>query len=148
MATQTVNQILKTRTRGSNAFDVANASQIYAGMGVGTNAAGFLVPITDVTGLKFEGVAEHDALGNTGVSPSVTCRVDDTGPVLLGVPVTGASTIANVNDLVYTLTDNLLTDLQTAAATNIKAVGKIVRFNSSTSFDVQLFTAAEHLALN
>jgi hypothetical protein len=148
MATQTANIILPSSTRGVyGTYVVTNALQLYAGMLVGTLAAGTLDlwPGGDVATSKFVGVVEFDVLGNTGVTPNVRARVDESGKILLGVPVANASTIANVNDLVYCATSNASADLTTTANTNVKAVGWIKSFNSATSFDVQLFTPSEYL---
>jgi hypothetical protein len=148
MATQTANIILQTSPRGVyNTYVVTNALQLYAGMLVGTLAAGTLDlwPGGDVATSKFVGVVEFDVLGNTGASPQVRARVDVSGRTLLGVPVAGASTIANVNDLVYSTTSNASADLTVTPNTNVKAIGWIKSFNSATSFDVELFTPSEYL---
>ena len=84
--------------------------------------------------------------GDTSASPEPKVDVDIGEKMIEGVPVAGASAITDVGDEVYLETDNVAADLKVAASSSIPAVGIIVNFNSSTSFDVLLYSYATMLA--
>lgn len=142
MSNRTADYIHKTRARGASSFIVKNSTTLYAGSLVGTDANGYLDNWADTAGLKFEGRLLHGAVGNTSATPKVEGRVDTSGPILQGVPVSGASTIACVNAVVYCTTGNT-DDLTLTATSNVGPVGRIVRWNSATDCEVQLLTPTE-----
>lgn len=131
----------------TQAYRLTNALQIYAGslVGIVDSSVGYLALWADSSGMKFKGLAMRAALGNTSASPIVEAEVNSSGPTIYGQPVTGASTIAHVGRRVYCSTDNLA-DLTLTPTTNVNAIGAISRFNTATSFDIQLFSAAEYEA--
>lgn len=147
---------LKTAPRGRGSYIVTNAATVYPQGGVGVTTAGRLSPWADTAGLLWKGVcmggttrntsanAGGKVLGDTSASPPYEADVDETGRRLLGVPVAGATAQANVDDLVFCATDNLYTDLSLTATVNVGPIGRIRRFNSATSFDVEMFTPHEY----
>lgn len=148
----------KTKPRGRLSVIVTNAATVYTGAGVGLTTAGRASPWADTSGMEWLGLsmggttrnssanAGGKVVGDTSATPPYEVDVNVSGPVLLGVPVAGASAQADVGSRVYSSTDNLLTDLTLTPTTNVKSIGKIVRYNSATSFDVQLFTPTEYQA--
>lgn len=146
----------KTKPRGRLSVIVTNAATIYTGAGVALTTAGRASPWADTAGMEWLGLsmggtarnssanAGGKVVGDTSASPPYEVDVDVSGRVLLGVPVSGASAQANIGDRVYSATDNLLTDLTLTPTTNVRAIGRIVRYISATSFDVQFFTPAEY----
>lgn len=72
--------------------------------------------------------------------PRGLCREGD---VLTDVPVTGASAITDVGKDVFATNDNP-DDITLTDPTTSKPIGVIVRFNSATSFEVQLKTLIEY----
>lgn len=134
-----------TRPSGRNAYKVTNAVQVYAGALVGLNqTTGYLVLWSDTATLVFKGIAERNVLGNTSASPVPECEVNESGCILVNVSVTGVSAITHVGDAVYATDDTTLT---LTAATNVKAIGRIVRWHSTTYCDVQLLTPDEYEGL-
>lgn len=129
------------------AFVVENAEVSYAG-GDSALASGYLKALTGAAGDIPCGLALQGAItGATSDSPQPTQSTDSGDVVLKAVPVAGASTIAHVGSVVYTSTDNVKTDLTLTRPTRGFARGVIVKFNSSTSFDVLLFGFARMLAM-
>lgn len=107
------------------------------------NTTGFVdATVSDLAKFKFLGVTLTSATSGAA-APWGEVRVNTEGVTLRGVAVTG-STIAGV--LVYCLTNNPA-DMTVTAATNMKAIGTIVRWASATDTDVRLFTPAEYLGL-
>lgn len=143
MANLTANTVIKTASRGTRAYVVRNGVQLYAGALVCLDADGFLTNCADTAGFRFVGVLLEDVLGNTSATPPVEGRVDTSGLVLLNRDVFVVSAQSDVNSLVYTTTGNPA-DMTLTATTNLKAVGYVTRWYSSTKCDVQLFTDAEH----
>jgi len=147
---------LKSAPRGRGSYIVTNSTTVYPQGGVGVTTAGRLSPWADTAGLLWKGIcmggttrnssanAGGKVTGDTSASPPYEADVDETGRRLLAVPVAGASAQANVDDLVFCSTDNLLTDLSLTPTVNVGPIGRIRRFNSATSFDVELFTPNEY----
>lgn len=160
MTALAANAFPKTAVRGRGSYIVTNAATVYPGGGVGVTTAGRLSPWSDTAGLLWKGVcmggttrnssanAGGKVVGDTSASPPYEADVNEEGERLLAVPVAGASAQGNVDDLVFCATDNLLTDLSLTATVNVGPIGRIRRFNSATSFDVELFTPAEYVINN
>lgn len=156
MTALAANAFPKTAPRGRGSYIVTNAATVYPGSGVGVTTAGRLSPWADTAGLMWKGVclggttrnssanAGGKVVGDTSASPPYEADVNEGGVRLLGVPVAGASAQTNVDDLVFCATDNLLTDLSLTATVNVGPIGRIRRFNSATSFDVELFDPTEY----
>lgn len=132
---------------GTRSFVIKNAVQIYGGTLVGIDANGFLDNWLDTAGLKFVGLAQHDALGDTSASPAVECRVSTQGETLENVAIAGTFVQADVNSLIYSTSNNPADSTKTAG-TNVEAIGWASRFRSAGYGDITLFTPEEHLALN
>lgn len=160
MTALAANAFPKTAVRGRGSYIVTNAATVYPGGGVGLTTAGRLSPWSDTAGLSWRGRcvggttrnssanAGGKVVGDTSASPPYEADVIETGERLLGVPVAGASAQTDADGtLVFCATDNLLTDLSLTATVNVGPIGRIRRFNSATSFDVELFTPNEY-ALN
>jgi len=149
MANLTVDTIHDTMPRGTGgrmSFVAADGVTFFGGGLVGTNAAGFLAKWADTAGHQFAGILLAPCVGSTSATPPVEGRVNTEGVVLRNVPV-ASLTQADVNSLVFCATDNPA-DFTLSATTNVKAVGWVSRFISAGRGDVQLFTPAEHRALN
>lgn len=147
MGALTANVVHKTQPRaGRDSYVIKNAVTLYAGALVGTDANGFLDKWADTTGLKFAGVVLANATGNTSASPKTEARVNSEGLYLRNVTLASVAQ-SDVNSLVYCTSDNIA-DITLSAATNVKAIGWIVRYVGTNTCDIQLFTPAEHLALN
>lgn len=141
---------------------IATSSVIHQGGFAALNAAGYLVPLSDASGIIPLGLVEAfgDGAANAGgaIPTSVTGNAAASRPpraiVRLDswfanqVPVAGvAGTIADVGDYVYLASDNWATDLTRTPTTNYGPVGVIMRFHSATSYTVRMFSYAERLAL-
>jgi len=98
--------------------------------------------VSDLAKFKFLGITLTSATSGAA-APHAEVRVNTEGVTLRGVAVAG-STVAGV--LVFCTTNNPA-DMTVTAATNMKAVGIIVRRASASDNDVRLFTPAEYLAL-
>lgn len=129
-------------TRGASVMSakVANAAQIYAGAVIGLKADGYADNWDAVTGTTLLGIAQNTVLGDTGATPLPEVEVATDGRILERVAVTGVTAIASTGDLVYATDENTFTLTGTS---NGGAIGYIVRWHSSTSCDVKLFTPSE-----
>lgn len=139
----------------SLSFKLTTAERFYQGGFYGLSAAGRLTELSDAAGVVPLGIISHfgegaandagaipdNVLGDTSLSPEPEAVVDVGRKVFRQVPVAGASTIANVGDDVYLTSDNWEADLTLTEAVFIRAIGKIIRFHSATSFDVMVFPA-------
>lgn len=129
---------------GTHAALVAEGATLVAGTLVGTNAAGYAVAWTGGTSTdRFWGIAQQTVTGD--VSENIVVRLDTSGPTAASVPVTGASSVAVVNSLVYAGGEDIGSDL-TLTPTTAPAVGRLVYWRSATDCDVEFFTPAEHEA--
>lgn len=126
------------------AFVVESAETTYAGGDVAL-AAGYLKAATGAAGDIPCGMAI--ATSQLGSSALETQSIDPSDTVLKAVPVSGASTIADVGKVVFISTDNPKADLTLTRPTRGYARGLIVKFNSATSFDVLLFGMTTMLAM-
>lgn len=132
-----------TRERGVSSHEVTNATTIYGGALVGKTTAGRLSNWSDTAGLLFMGFATRRAVGDTSASPPVECSVDESGQCFQKVAVTGASAQTNEGELVYATDENTFSLTPT---TNVGPIGYVVRWYTSTTCDVQLYTPEEYRA--
>lgn len=130
------------RPRGSSSYVVKNATTLYAGALVGTDANGYLDNWADTAGLKFEGILKEGCVGDTSATPKVEGKVDTSGPTLLSAAVAGATTIASTNALVY-CADGNPASMTLTPTTNVGPIGRVTRWISSAVCDVTLFDPQE-----
>lgn len=142
-------------------YIVKNAATVYTGRYAALDASGgistgYLTVPADTAGVVMlgfilggglgsqnaAGAMPDTVLGDTSASRPPMVRVAIGGGVLRGVFVAGLTTQAGVGRKVYLSTNNI-SDLTATPTTNIPAIGVVERFNSSTSFDVRLFSAAQ-----
>ena len=146
----------KLTTRGgsgsTDAYPVANGVTIYHGSLVwfdNTNGAitSAAPTSTDISNKRYDFVGIAIPSGNsvTGNSArSILCPVNSGGVVVEGVDVSGADVIADGGNAVYATTNNMTTanDMKdTTSGTSFRAIGFIIRWNSASSQDVQLYAA-------
>lgn len=144
MSATTVDINYKTRGREQNPYLLKNAVTVYRGsLIVMKPSTGYADKLTDASGHVFKGVAVQGMVGDTSLTPVPAVAVDETGVVLERIAVTGASAITDVGSKVYATDDQTFTLTPT---TYLRAVGRIVKWYSSTTCDVQLFTAEEYAA--
>jgi hypothetical protein len=147
MANLALNAHLRTQDRGWRSIPAANGVTFFSGGLVGINSSGYMVKWANTTGHLFAGILLGPVVGDTSATPVPEGRVDTSGKTIMGCTVAGATTIASTGVLVYCTSDNI-TDMSTSATSNVKAVGRVARWNSSTNCDVTLFTPEEYMALN
>jgi hypothetical protein len=145
MAATTLNQTRKHRDGHGGAikpYVVKSGETIPAGVFVGLDADGYLVNWTVVTAgsLRFAGLSMSRVVGD-GV---LTMPVNDTGVELRGIPVTDASTIADLTPGAVYLLDNNTVGISAPAAGG--KAGRITKFYDSTHFDVKFYTSIEYAA--
>lgn len=137
-----------------NSYPVRNAMVIYYGALVGLDTVniglGRLVNWNDNSGmLRFCGIAiprgdrdnPQSVTGNS--AGTVKCEVYEGGGTLENVTVTGLTALLGLGDPVYASDENTFT---LTATPNVGAVGRVVRYISSTKGDVQLYSAMEYAA--
>ena len=105
-----------------------------------------IIDLMDSDTANAAGALALSVTGDTSASPEPKVTVDIGTKMIRDVPVTGASAITDVGDPVYLETDNYLADLKVAASTSLPAVGIIVGFSTSTTFDVLLFSYEQMIA--
>lgn len=140
-------------------FVIKTAVQLYEGGYVQLDSNGYLVPYTAVAdpfenpgrilGRVMPTRKDVDAAttlkGDTSLSPNPEAIVFTGSEILLGVPVTGASTLADCKKAVYLAQDDNTMTL--TSTNNGKPLGVIDRFNSATSFDVRVYSVSEREGL-
>ena len=130
-----------------NSYFVQDGETIYHGALVGIETVGVttgrLVNWNDDSGdLRFKGLAFPNSPSVLGVATAtVECAVNEGGPILEQVAVTGATGEANVGDSVHATDENTF-DL--TATTTVGPIGTVTRFHSGTSCDVQLSPPQEY----
>lgn len=146
MSNLTKDTIFPARGRTGLSIQAKNAVQFYAGslVAIDLNASGRAARWADTASFKFLGVALQQVLGNTSASPVPEVVVDASGPILENVPVTGVTAVTDQGAKVYCTSDNPGADLTLTPTTNVKAIGVIVRWRTSTRCDVKLFTPEEY----
>ncbi len=137
--------IYETASPIVQAVSALNGDVCYAGALIGIDGNGYAAPWADTSGYVFAGIAMRQVTGDTSASPVPECEINTSGPILKKVAVTGSTGQTDVGVLCYASDDNTL-DL--SATSNVKAVGRVSRWYSGTTCDVQLFTPGEYLALN
>jgi hypothetical protein len=117
-----------------------NTSVFYAGtFCMKSSTTGYVVIPADTSGFLWAGIVTRKVTGDTGASPVPKVEYLE-GPVILhNYPVTGATAVTDNNDPVY-CTDN--STLDKSSTSNTKPVGEILRWLSSTSCDVLLYSGA------
>jgi len=85
--------------------------------------------------------SDGEPVGDTSLSPDPTVRVDASGTVVVGIPVTGSTV---VGELVY-CNDSNLDNATVTQPTTDAPIGYVIGWRSATDADVQLFTAAQHM---
>ncbi len=157
MATTANNYAIKLGPGGQQTIEsyiVQDTVTIYTGDLVGIDSTtGHLQKWADEASIAFVGVAvggnprngpDNDGAvtGDTSASipPEMNVRL---GAIVRQVAVTGASAQTDVGEEVYASDEDTFDQ---SATTNTQPVGRIIRFHSSTSFDVQLYTPSEYNA--
>jgi len=154
MAALTATEQRNIRGRLTQAFKVADAAQFYAGSFAAlrlnsfatTADRGYAEPYTAAAGtLPLSGFAERGVLGDTDadVPPEVELSID--GYILRNKAVTGVTAITDVGSLVYLSNDN---DLTLTRPTYGVPCGIIVRWHTSTSCDILMFSLGELVVLS
>tara|TARA_R100000808_G_scaffold9782_1_gene26541 strand:- start:3383 stop:3820 length:438 start_codon:yes stop_codon:yes gene_type:complete len=138
--------IYETASPIVQAVPALNGDICYAGALIAIDGDGYAAPWADTAGYVFAGLAMRQVTGDTSASPVPECEINTSGPILKKVAVTGSTGQTDVGVLVFATDDNSLELGLTP--TNVKAVGRVSRWYSGTTCDVQLFTPAEYLALN
>lgn len=134
----------RTVRNGGQPYVLTNAVVVYRGSLIGlVRSTGRATKWSDTAGLDFLGFADKGATGDTSASPPVDVLVDDSGKVLENVAVTGASAITDNGDWVYAADDGSFTLTPT---TNVKAIGVILKWHTSTTCTIRLFTPEEYAA--
>lgn len=138
---------------GQNSYIVKNGIKIYHGALVGTDPnSGYLQNWQQSSGtIRFKGLAmprgarstDGSVTGDTSATPKPECEVNESGVILEGISVTGATQLF-VGEPVYATDNNTFT---VSATTNVGAVGTLVGFRSSSDCDVQLHTPGEYDAM-
>lgn len=131
-------------------FKIKDATQLYVGSFASLDSTGYLIPFGGAVGEKLQGrvlptpdpaALGTQLLGETSSSPVVEATVQLDGEILPGVSVTGVTSIANLNAVVYlNANDN---DLTLTRPTRGIPFGTIVRHWSSTTVDVMRFSKAQ-----
>lgn len=142
-----------------NSYPIRNGVKIYHGALVGISTIGVtdgrVVNWSDSSGaLQFLGLAmlTQQVSAGSGTSGEATgdangtveCPVMESGPILEQISVAGASAEQNVGDPVYATDEDTFTLTPTS---NVGAVGRVTRYHSGTTCDVQLFSSQEYRAL-
>ena len=152
-------------TRGgsgqTDAFRVANGVTIYNGSLVWhDNRVGRITSVaptsTDVSNTFFDfvGIAipsTNSVLGVAAIADTPLCPVSTGGVIVEGVNVLGADVEADGGNPVYARSNDMLDadgPSDATSGTSLRAVGYIVRWNSTASQDVQLFDASVHKTLS
>jgi len=136
MGAITADTILNTRPNAGRDSYEAGAT-IYAGSLVGVAASGLLFPWADTADYEFVGLA----LTGGVITEDIRC---DTSGVILREVTVDSSDQTSVGELVESPTSNI-EDSTLTAPTNVGYIGRVVRFHSADSCDVELFTPAVHL---
>jgi hypothetical protein len=138
MAALTADTIHKTRPNGGAGRSAYIAGgTIYAGSLVGVKADGLLYAWEDVAGFEFVGLALIGGVATDEI------RCDTSGTILREVNV-DTSDQTSVGELVESPSSNPA-DFTLTAPVNVGYIGRVVRFHSGDSCDVELFTPAVHL---
>lgn len=144
MSARAASQDVKTRSLDAQSYVTENGDTLYAGSMVALKA-GYLRPFQGTAGEQPVGrmVRDGSVVGD-GALLATASLADE---IIEAVPVSGASTIADVGKVVYlNSTDDLKADLTLTRPTRAIAFGVIEKFRSATSFDVLRFGRVSTLA--
>lgn len=144
---------VESRGKTLHAVQVVNALQIYHGAMVGIFSRGHgtagnrgrLTPMNDANFLQPVGRAISNVLGDTAATPVPEGQVDVSGFTWEEVTVTGVTGQLDVLRLVYMTDDNTFTLTRPTVGAPI---GFIVRWHSSTTVDIQVFSLETFVALS
>lgn len=112
-----------------NELPVIASDIIYKGAFVGDNGSGLARPL--VAGDPFMGVCEQQCDNSAGAASALNVKVREQGR--LEMAVTGASSAADVNEIVYASDDDTLT----LTAGSNTPIGKVARWVTGTTCVVQ-----------
>ncbi len=140
MANLSASVIYESHPRaGVRSYLLKDAEVVYGGSLIGLDANGYAVKWSNAA-LQFLGLALEPATGATSGTPPAEVRVNTSGTTLKGVTVTSVAQ-TNVGDYVYCSTDNAADFVLTPTST-APAVGKVVRYVTTNTADVELFAAS------
>lgn len=117
-----------------NDLPVKASTKIYEGAAVGLNS-GYARGL--VAGDEFQGFATKQADNSDGSNGTINVRVRRKG--LISLPVTGVTAVTDVGSTVYASADGTFT----LSSTSNSAIGKIVRYVSSTTVIVKFEGVAD-----
>ena len=130
--------------RLSRNYVVKSASVAYPGALAGLDpVTGRTTPWADVANYQFLGFYDGNATATGNAGGTVSASVDTSGRTLENVSVVGVTALTDVGKRVYASDDNTFT---LTASANVNAIGRLVRWRTSTFGDVQLFTANDYTA--
>jgi len=121
-----------------------NGDVLYAGALIGINSAGYAAPWDDVANMMFIGVCMKQVTGDTSASPVPEANINTSGMILKKATIGNASSQTDVGILCYATDDNTFT---LSSTSNVNAIGRVSRWYSSTTCDIDLFTPTEYMAL-
>jgi hypothetical protein len=136
--------IYETANPEIQAVPAVNGDVLYAGALIGIDSAGYAAPWDDVTNYNFVGVCMRQVTGDTSASPVPEAEINTSGVILKKATIGNASSQTDVGILCYATDDNTFT---LSSTSNVNAVGRVSRWYSSTTCDIDLFTPAEYMAL-
>lgn len=127
------------RSEGTlKSYLVDGGSTIYKGTLVGTNSAGYLVPMADASGLGFVGVAAQKADNASGADGALSCLVECEGEYeFVYAGGDAAQTLVDGTTVVYAQDDQTV-DEDASLTTNDYPVGVIVEVISTTKVRVKI----------
>lgn len=138
--------IYSSATSEVQAVPALNGDILYAGALLGVDADGYAAPWSDAAGMTLLGICMKQVTGDTSASPVPEANVSSSGMILRQISVTSAAGQTDVGALVFATDDN--TFALGLTPTNVQAVGRVSRYYSGTTCDVQLFTPGEYLGLS
>lgn len=120
------------------------ATTFYAGSFVCLDITlGYISKAADTAAFVWQGLCTRQVVGDTTLTPVPEVEIV-TGPFILrNYDVVGTSAVTHQGDLVYCLDDNIL-DL--TSNSNMKAMGRIIRWRTGTKCDVYVFSPQESAA--
>lgn len=125
---------------------MGTADTYYKGSGVALRpSTGYAVLWDGTAGDLWLGPAVSQIVADASMGYRKMVEVDESGVVLERVAVTGASAVTDIGKLVYAADDDLEAMTLTAGV-SVGAVGRVIRWYSSTTCDVRLFTPEEYRA--
>lgn len=121
-----------------------NSTTFYAGSFVCLDiSTGYINKAADTANFVWQGLCVRQVAGDTTASPVPEVEIVTGNFILRNYDVVGTSAVTHQGDLVYCLDDNIL-DL--TSSSNLKAMGRIIRWRTGTKCDVYVFTPQESAA--